>query len=113
LYCPDLCAERWTRKYYAKVCRIIPSQNSENPPYENEENVVININTVELIRKKRILNQHEKYQRAHVEAKRLASLFSEATGQEFERRLDILKYIAETWEKEELIDIKDLGKIYL
>ena len=58
---------------------------------------------------KLILNQHKKYRKAHVEAKRLASLTSEATGQKYLRILNIFKYIAEKWENENPIQLEDIG----
>jgi len=60
-----LCAERWSRKYYSTVCRVIPS--SSEIEVENSASKV-NIITVETIKPKQILNQHEKYRQAHVEA---------------------------------------------
>jgi len=109
LYCPELCAERWSRKYYSAVCRVIPSSCELEVDISVSKDPV-NVTTVEPIKPKRILNQHEKYRKAHIEAKRLASLTSEATGQEYLRRLNILKYIAEKWENEKPLQLKDIGK---
>jgi len=77
------------------VCRVFPSSFELDVESSGSKDLV-NFTTVELMKPKRILNQHEKY----VEAKRLASLTSEATGQEYLRRFNILKYIAEKWENE-------------
>jgi len=46
-----------------------------------------------------------------MEAKRLASLTSEATGQEYLRRLNVLQYIAEKWENEKPLQLKDIGML--
>ncbi|KAL4090253.1 hypothetical protein QTP88_025135 [Uroleucon formosanum] len=58
-----------------------------------------------------ILNtlKETKYRSAHVEAKRLASLASEATGKQFEQRLMILKYIANAWEQDKNITTTEIG----
>lgn len=104
LYCP----ERWSRKYYSTACRVIPSSFELDVESSGSKDSV-NVTTVEPMKPKRILNQHEKYRRAHVEAKRLASLTSEATGQEYLRRLNILKHIAEKWKNENPIQLEDIG----
>jgi len=110
LHNPELYAERWTREYYAKVCRVIPTNNTEHIKGNqiNDRNEIQNINIV-TVEKKKILNAHEKYRSAHVEAKRLASLASEATGKQFEQRLMILKYIANAWEQDKNITTTEIG----
>lgn len=84
-------------KNYSTVCRVIPSSFELDVESSGSKDPV-NVTTVEPMKPKRILNQHKKYRRAHVEAKMLASLTSEATGQEYLLRLNILKYIAEKWD---------------
>ena len=99
LYCPELCADRWTRRYYQDVCRVIPSTTIPNN-IENSVNVV----TV-VTKKKRIFNQNEKYQQAFFQAKRLASLASEASGTAFQKRIKLLNFIANAWEKNEEVEL--------
>lgn len=55
---------------------------------------MVNMKVNKKIFKKKVLNAHEKYRSAYVEAKRLASLATEATGKQFEQRLMILKCTA-------------------
>jgi len=57
-------------------------------PNITEQNCV---NVVTVSTKKRIYNQHKKFQYAYTQAKRLASL---ASGTEFQKRLKLLNLIA-------------------
>eukprot|EP00102_Acyrthosiphon_pisum_P020606 XP_016657816.1 PREDICTED: zinc finger SWIM domain-containing protein 1-like [Acyrthosiphon pisum] len=109
LYCPELCADRWTRKYYQNVCRVIPSMTVPNMTVPNitEQNCV-NVVTVST-KKKRIYNQHEKFQYAYTQAKRLASLASEASGTEFQKRLKLLNLIANAWETNQEVNLDGLA----
>lgn len=66
LYCPELCAERLSRKYYSTVCRVIPSSFELDVESSGSKDSV-NFTTVEPMKPKRILNQPEKYRKAHVE----------------------------------------------
>jgi len=69
-----------------------------------EQNCV-NIVTVSS-KKKRIYNQHEKYQHAYISVKRLASL---ASGTEFQNRLKLLNFIANAWEKNQEVELTNIG----
>jgi len=70
----------------------------------NMEQNSVNIVTVGT-KKKRIFNQHEKYQQAYVQAKKLASLVSEASETEFKKRIKLLNFIANAWEKNEEVEL--------
>lgn len=56
LYNPNLSAERWTRQFYSKVCRVIPANQILNDVDEEctNENHVVSISTV---KKKKIKYQ--------------------------------------------------------
>lgn len=74
LYNTHLSAERWTRQFYSKVCRLMPANQTLNNLDEEctNENHGVSISKVEK-KKKKIPNTHEKFRQAHIEAKRLAS----------------------------------------
>ncbi|XP_016663493.1 uncharacterized protein LOC103310573 isoform X2 [Acyrthosiphon pisum] len=117
LYNPHLSAERWTRQFYSKVCRVMPANVSQTLSNLDEvctnENHVVSISMVKKDKKK-IPNAHEKFRQAYIEAKRLASLTSEATGKKYEQRLNVLKHIAHLWESDINItttNIDELNKI--
>ncbi|KAE9523075.1 hypothetical protein AGLY_016529 [Aphis glycines] len=48
---------------------------------------------------------------AHIEAKRLASLTSEATGKKYEQRLNLLKNIAHLWENDKIITTAQIDEL--
>lgn len=54
LHNPELYAERWTRKYYAKVCRVIPTNNTEHIKANqiNDGNEIQNTEIVTVEKKK-------------------------------------------------------------
>jgi len=110
LYNPHLSAERWTRQFYSKVCRVMPANQTLNNLDEEctNENHGVSISMIEK-KKKKIPNAHEKFRQAHIEAKRLASLTSEATGKKYEQRLNLLKHIAHLWENDKNITTTQIG----
>jgi len=86
-------------------CVVIPTNDTEHIK-GNQISEIQNINIVTV--EKKILNAHEKYRSAHVEANRLSSLASEATGKQFEPRFMILKYIANAWEQDKNITTTEI-----
>lgn len=60
------------------------------------------------MKKKKIPNAHKKFRQAHIEAKSLASLTSEATGKKYEH-LNLMKHIAHLWENDKIITTAQIG----
>ncbi|KAE9544786.1 hypothetical protein AGLY_000328 [Aphis glycines] len=58
-----------------------------------------------------VLDEESLSGQAHIEAKRLASLTSEATGKKYEQRLNLLKNIAHLWENDKIITTAQIDEL--
>ncbi|XP_047125572.2 zinc finger SWIM domain-containing protein 1-like [Hydra vulgaris] len=95
----DLCAERWTLKYYRQ------HQRAFNSPIMADE-----LRSVEfhVAPKKKLLSQHEKFKLALQETSFLATLVSETTGQTFEQRLSLLQSLKKGWTDGKVMLVNEL-----
>ena len=86
LFVPDLCDIRWTSHYYKANCRMI----SRAP----ESHSSLSIQSVE---KAKVLSQHQKFRKANILARKLATLASEVARYHFDRRIEILENLVKVW----------------
>ncbi|XP_047145569.2 uncharacterized protein LOC124818598 [Hydra vulgaris] len=99
LFDNDLCAERWTLKYYRQ------HQRAFNSPIMADE-----LRSVEfhVAPKKKLLSQHEKFKLALQETSFLATLVSESTGQTFEQCLSLLQALKKGWTDGKVMLVNEL-----
>ncbi|XP_065657184.1 uncharacterized protein LOC124806290 isoform X2 [Hydra vulgaris] len=95
----DLCAERWTLKYYRQ------HQRAFNSPVMADESRSVEFHVAP---KRKLLSQHEKFNLALQETSFLATLVSESTGQTFEQRLSLLQAIKKGWTDGKVMLVNEL-----
>ena len=97
LFDPSICNKRWTSAYYRTTQRLF-SQSSSRPT------LIVTASKAHC----RKLSQHEKFRKASVQASELASVASLASNVHFDRRIALLKDLAERWKNGTEVGLVDL-----
>lgn len=92
LYCPELCACRWTLAYYHSNHRVLAE------PGLSANDSMITVTPEQVVSTKRILSQNEKYQKAFRVTQKLTSILAEAPMRQFDGKLASLQKLVQVWE---------------
>lgn len=107
LYDVSLCDRRWTSQYYEENARL-----SKPPGNDHTINSVTSITHVEQLSKS-VMSANQKYKKAYVLAKKLASVCSEVGMREFEERINKMQELLEAWQNNTDIVINGTSKFIL
>ena len=115
IYDNNICAVRWTNTYYRSTHKSLKTFNQSNgnsfptSSDQTETDTVVNISTQNTKKK---LNSHEKFSKALNLWKKISNVISQSSQEQFERKLEQLAFLHDTWCEGKEVRIDVLGTFH-
>ena len=99
LFDVTLCDKRWSATYYQSTHRMFSEHSADVP-----------VVTVTSAKHRKALSQHQKFRESSLITTELASLASMASNIHYERRLELLKELAEFWKNGRMVGLTEISQ---
>ena len=99
LFDVTLCDKRWSATYYQSTHRMFSEHSADVP-----------VVTVTSAKHRKALSQHQKFCESSLITTELASLTSMASNIHYERRLELLKKLAEFWKNGQMFGLTEISQ---